>query len=86
VDATATSATIGGTAPLAEVDEAPVLRASGIEKSYRRGVWPVRRSTAVLRGADLTLRRGEVDCWRPESRRPPCSRWPPAPASGSRGG
>lgn len=38
----------------------PVLRASGIEKSYRRGIWPVRRTLQVLRGADLTLRAGEV--------------------------
>jgi ABC-2 type transport system ATP-binding protein len=59
MDATTTSATTGGNA-LLEADQAPVLRASGIEKSYRQGVWPVRRSTAVLRGADLALRRGEV--------------------------
>jgi ABC-type multidrug transport system ATPase subunit len=38
----------------------PVLGASGIEKSYRRGVWPVRHSRDVLRGADVTLRPGEV--------------------------
>ena len=37
-----------------------VLDASGIEKSYRRGLWPVRRSQQVLRGADLNLRAGEV--------------------------
>jgi ABC-2 type transport system ATP-binding protein len=37
-----------------------VLIASGIEKSYRRGIWPVRRSQQVLRGADLDLRPGEV--------------------------
>jgi ABC-type multidrug transport system ATPase subunit len=37
-----------------------VLEASGIEKSYRRGLWPVRRSQPVLRGADLMLRSGEV--------------------------
>jgi len=59
MDATTTSATTGGNAVL-EADQAPVLLASGIEKSYRQGVWPVRRSTAVLRGADLALRRGEV--------------------------
>jgi ABC-2 type transport system ATP-binding protein len=39
---------------------APVLAAAGIEKSYRRGLWPVRHRIAVLRGADLTLRPGEV--------------------------
>src|SRR6266511_2770904 len=37
-----------------------VLDASGIQKSYRRGLWPVRRSQQVLRGADLNLRAGEV--------------------------
>lgn len=39
---------------------ADVLSATGIEKSYRRGVWPVRRRQQVLRGATLTLRAGEV--------------------------
>jgi ABC-type multidrug transport system ATPase subunit len=39
---------------------APVLDASGIEKAYRRGVWPFRRQRAVLQGADLTLLPGEV--------------------------
>jgi ABC-type Mn2+/Zn2+ transport system ATPase subunit len=38
----------------------PVLTASGIEKSYRRGVWPLRRSRPVLTGADLVLYPGEV--------------------------
>src|SRR5207245_1094752 len=37
-----------------------VLEASGIEKSYRRGIWPARRRREVLRGADLALRPGEV--------------------------
>jgi len=37
-----------------------VLAASGIEKSYGRGLWPVRRSLPVLRGANLTLIAGEV--------------------------
>ena len=60
MDATTTSATTAGNALLDEADQPPVLRASGIEKSYRQGVWPVRRSTAVLRGAELSLRRGEV--------------------------
>ena len=45
--------------PLAD-DAAPVLQALGIEKAYRRGLWPARRQTPVLRGADLTLERGEV--------------------------
>ena len=38
----------------------PVLQASGITKSYRRGIWPVRRAQQVLAGADLTLYPGEV--------------------------
>ena len=36
------------------------LTASGITKSYRRGIWPRRREVPVLRGADLTVRAGEV--------------------------
>jgi ABC-type multidrug transport system ATPase subunit len=38
----------------------PVLTATGIEKAYRRGMWPARRSLTVLRGADLPLAPGEV--------------------------
>ena len=38
----------------------PLLTAAGIEKSYRRGVWPARRVQPVLRGAQLTLLPGEV--------------------------
>lgn len=41
-------------------DTRPVLAATGVAKSYRRGVWPMRRPVAVLRGADLTLAPGEV--------------------------
>jgi len=37
-----------------------VLTASGIEKSYRLGIWPLRRTQQVLRGIDLTLHPGEV--------------------------
>ncbi|MEV0901600.1 ABC transporter ATP-binding protein [Actinoplanes sp. NPDC049802] len=40
--------------------QGPVLTAHGIDKSYRRGIWPARRRRQVLRGADLTLGRGEV--------------------------
>lgn len=36
------------------------LRATGITKSYRRGIWPRRREVPVLRGADLTVGAGEV--------------------------
>jgi len=34
---------------------AALLEASGIEMSYRRGVWPLRREHRVLRGASLVL-------------------------------
>lgn len=37
-----------------------VLEATGIEKAFGRGMWPMRRSQPVLTGADLTLDRGEV--------------------------
>jgi ABC-type sugar transport system ATPase subunit len=33
---------------------------SGVEKRYRYGVWPVRRTRDVLRGVDLVLYPGEV--------------------------
>ncbi len=36
------------------------LTATGIMKSYRRGIWPRRREVPVLRGADLTVGPGEV--------------------------
>jgi len=39
---------------------AEVLVATGIEKSYPRGLWPLRRQEPVLRGADLSLHPGEV--------------------------
>ncbi len=39
---------------------AALLDAQGIEKAYRRGVWPARRTRRVLRGADIALRPGEV--------------------------
>lgn len=37
-----------------------VLIASGIEKAYHRGVWPIRQPVPVLAGADLRLYPGEV--------------------------
>jgi len=40
--------------------DAPLLTAAGIEKSYRRGIWPARREHQVLRGVDLELYPGEV--------------------------
>ncbi len=36
------------------------LTATGITKSYKRGVWPRRREVPVLRGADLSVGPGEV--------------------------
>ncbi len=41
-------------------DSASVLTAEGIEKSFRRGVWPFSHRQQVLRGVDLSLRPGEV--------------------------
>jgi ABC-2 type transport system ATP-binding protein len=38
----------------------PLLEAAGIEKSYRRGIWPARREHQVLRGVSLALYPGEV--------------------------
>ena len=37
-----------------------LLQADGVRKSYRRGVWPVRRTRPVLKGADIALGAGEV--------------------------
>jgi ABC-type multidrug transport system ATPase subunit len=37
-----------------------VLSASGIVKSYRRGIWPARRAIHVLQGVDIDLYTGEV--------------------------
>ena len=45
---------------IASREASAVLRASGITKSFRRGLWPRRRTVPVLRGADLTLAPGEV--------------------------
>jgi ABC-type multidrug transport system ATPase subunit len=41
-------------------DYQEVLVATGIAKSYRRGVWPLRRKVSVLRGVNIALGRGEV--------------------------
>ena len=40
--------------------DVPGLLATGITKSYNRGVWPRRRKLSVLRGADLVVGAGEV--------------------------
>jgi ABC-2 type transport system ATP-binding protein len=54
----ATTAAASRTGPQAATP--PVLTVRGVEKAYRRGLWPVRRSHQVLRGVDLTLTPGEV--------------------------
>ena len=41
-------------------DGVEVLNATGIVKTYTRGVWPRRRRLEVLRGADVRLRSGEI--------------------------
>jgi len=46
-------------APQAAYDDA-VLLAHGIIKTYRSGIWPRRRTTGVLHGADVALHPGEV--------------------------
>jgi ABC-type multidrug transport system ATPase subunit len=53
---------VATTAPPAaqEAGGAIVLAASGIVKSYTRGIWPRRRTQRVLRGADVVLRLGEI--------------------------
>jgi ABC-2 type transport system ATP-binding protein len=42
------------------IPQAFVLIAEKLVKAYARGIWPLRRRQVVLRGADLTLRAGEV--------------------------
>lgn len=49
------SATLDGTA-----GRAAVLRAEGVRKSFYRGIWPLRRTIEVLKGASLEVRRGEL--------------------------
>jgi ABC-type multidrug transport system ATPase subunit len=53
---------VATTAPPAaqEAGGAIVLAASGIVKSYTRGIWPRRRTQRVLRGAGVVLRLGEI--------------------------
>jgi hypothetical protein len=48
------------TSPPGPRAHAALLVATDIEKSYGRGVWPVRRRQLVLRGANLSLLPGEV--------------------------
>lgn len=42
------------------MDDRWPLRAVGVTKSFRRGVWPTRRTIDVLRGASLDLGPGEL--------------------------
>ena len=56
MDTIAVRASTGGSAATVT----PVLAAHGVEKVYRRGVWPARHAHQVLRGVDLTLAPGEV--------------------------
>jgi ABC-type multidrug transport system ATPase subunit len=37
-----------------------VLRVEGVEKSFHRGIWPLRRTIEVLKGASLQVRAGEL--------------------------
>jgi ABC-2 type transport system ATP-binding protein len=39
---------------------ATILRVEGLEKSFRRGIWPRRRKIEVLKGASLEVRVGEL--------------------------
>lgn len=57
---TATPATAGTVPGDLRSPAAPLLAAAGIEKSYRRGIWPARHDHQVLHGVDLELYPGEV--------------------------
>ena len=46
--------------PAGAVSRPVVLQASGVTKTYRSGIWPLRRTHQVLTGADLNLYPGEV--------------------------
>lgn len=39
---------------------AAVLRVEGVEKSFHRGIWPLRRTVEVLKEASLEVRAGEL--------------------------
>ena len=47
-------------APSERTGSAAVLRVSGVEKSFHRGVWPRRRTIPVLKGACLEVGAGEL--------------------------
>jgi ABC-2 type transport system ATP-binding protein len=46
--------------PAVDQGASVVLDASGLRKSYHRGIWPLRRTRPVLLGVDLRLSAGEV--------------------------
>jgi ABC-type multidrug transport system ATPase subunit len=54
------SSAAAATLPPGDSEPTSVLTAEGIEKSFRRGLWPFSHRHHVLRGADLSLRPGEV--------------------------
>lgn len=45
---------------LSTLNRTAVLRVEGVEKSFHRGVWPLRRTIEVLKGASLEVRAGEL--------------------------
>ena len=57
---TSAPATAGRTPGGEAISDVPLLAAEGIERSYRRGIWPARREHQVLRGVDLAMYPGEV--------------------------
>ncbi len=60
MDHPTTSTTAATNSPTVQSGSPSVLMAEGIEKSYRRGMWPLSHRQPVLRGADLNLGPGEV--------------------------
>jgi len=55
-----TESTTAAPKPPASGEPVNRLEATGITKSYWRGIWPRRREVPVLRGADLVVGAGEV--------------------------
>lgn len=47
-------------APPLDSTRRTALRATGLRKSFHRGIWPVRRKIEVLKGATLEVRAGEL--------------------------
>ena len=46
--------------PADRAARAAVLRVEGVEKSFRRGLWPLRRTIPVLNGASIEVHHGEL--------------------------